>query len=305
MSLRTWLILLVAAACGCSSGEPTGGSGTGGMGGPPPPIAGLKSIDVTPHNQTLAIEGATPATQIYQATGTFDDGHQEDVTGRVGFRLSDLSLGSFTGPRFKSQLDHGGITSVVAEAGSVQGSTGLTLLFRQRRSDPGSTNLPPNPGGPFGGPPNAGRAPQLIYPNDGVLLPPNLGQLEFHFYGGNGNTLYELSFANVTTDIRVYLRCTNPLNGGCIYQADPVVWHWIAETNRGRQPLSVTLRGTDDSGTGVGTSNLLTMSFSQDNINGGLYYWTTSNGTAIMRFDFAAPGQTVGTKFLGTELTGG
>src|SRR5262249_32967490 len=154
MSLRTCLAALLAAACGCSSGGPTGGS-AGGSGAPPPPISGLKSIDVTPHNQTLTIDGATAATQVYPATGTLEDGHQEDVTTRVGFHLADVGLGNFVGARLTSQTDHGGITQVLAQAGQVLGSTGLTLLFRQRRSDPGSTNLPPNPGGRFGGPANA------------------------------------------------------------------------------------------------------------------------------------------------------
>ena len=64
----------------------------------------------------------------------------------------------------------------------------------------------------------AGRAPDLVYPNDGVLLPPNLGRLEFHFKPGAGNTLFELSFANPVTDVKVYLRCT-ALNGGCMLPA--------------------------------------------------------------------------------------
>ena len=48
--------------------------------------------------------------------------------------------------------------------------------------------------------------------------------------------------------------------------------------------MSVT--GTDDSGTGAGTSTPITIQFTQDDILGALYYWTTSGKTAIERWDF-------------------
>ena len=290
--MKSYVFALLLAAC---SGETTGG--TGGSGGAPP-IDGLVSIKVTPADQTLVIAGTTPATSTYKADGTFKDGHHEDVTTRVDFRLADTGLGNFTGPAFQSQTDHGGFTSVIAEAGNVQGSTTLTLLFKQVGNDPASTNLPPDPGSKFGGSVDPGRAPDLVYPNDGVLVPPNLGKLEFHFHAGANNTLFELSFENNVTDVKIYLRCAVPLNGGCIYTPDPIAWHWIAETNRGGAPLNVLIKGTDDAGSAVGVSGMQTVQFSKDNINGGLYYWTTSGATAIMRFDFASTTQTTAAQYL-------
>ncbi len=65
------------------------------------------------------------------------------------------------------------------------------------------------------------------------------------------------------------------------------------------------MRGTDGSGGGVGTSGTTSVSFSQDDIQGGLYYWTTSGNTAIMRFDFASATQTQATQFISTQLTDG
>ena len=301
---RIFVFLLTAGVAGCAGGGLTGGSG--GSGGAPP-IDGLRSIEVAPANQMLVIDGTTPATASSTATGVFNDGHREDITARVSFRLSDATLGRFVAARFTSQTDHGGTTSVLAEAGTVQGSTQLSLLLRQRTNDPGSSNLPPDPGSRFGGPNDPGRAPDLVYPNDGVLVPPNLGKLEFHFLPASGNTLFELSFTNSLTDVKIYLRCTT-LASGCLYQPDPIVWRWIAETNRGSSPLFVSIKGTDENGTAVGTSGRLSLSFSKDNINGGLYYWTTSNGTGIMRFDFASTTQIAATRFLsapgGTQCIG-
>ena len=53
----------------------------------------------------------------------------------------------------------------------------------------------------------------------------------------------------------VYLECANPMNSGCIYSPDFQVWRWIAETNRGTEPLRWSLRGTDDTGASFGASS--------------------------------------------------
>src|SRR5262249_38053009 len=148
------------------------------------------------------------------------------------------------------------------------------LVFKQRANDSASTNLPADPGSLFSGALATQNLPDLVYPNDGVLVPPNLGKLEFHFKPGAGAQLFELGFANQATDIKIYLFCTTPLNGGCTSLPDPTVWHWLAETNRGgTDPVQVTLRATDGKGGAVGTSNMLAISFSQDDIEGGIYYW--------------------------------
>jgi WD40-like Beta Propeller Repeat len=297
ISVLIALSLAALSPAACSRDDGNHGPGSG--------IDGLVSITVTPSDQTLIIDGVTAAQSVYTATGTFKDGHTADITSKVVFALAQPALGTFNGASFTSGLDHGGITTVTAHAGTVQGTTGLTLQMKQRYSDPGSTGLPANPGSLFGGPADASRAAQLVYPNDGVLVPPNLGRLEIHWKPAGGATLFALAFQNAATDVEVYVGCTNPTNGGCIYLPDAKVWRWIAESNRGGTPVMVKLRATDGSGGGVGTSNAINVSFSQDDINGGLYYWTTSGGSAIMRYDFASATQTQAQKFIGTNLTGG
>src|SRR5262249_39483688 len=242
---------------------------------------------VEPADQTLIIDGTTPATASYRATGVFSDQHREDITARVAFHLADVGLGTFNGAALATQTERGGKTLVLADAGAISGSTGLTLVLRKRASDPGSSGLPPDPGSRFQGSVDAGRAVELVYPNDGVVVPPNLGKLEFHFRTPPANSLFELAFANAITDVKIYLRCT-PLGGGCFYLPETRVWRWIAETNRGGSPLAVSLRGTDDAGSATGVSNGLTMAFTKDDVQGGIYYWTTSGTSAIMRFDFAS-----------------
>lgn len=296
--MRLYSVLLVLlVACG--------GSGQGdddGMGSDS--LAGLVSIEVAPADQTLVIAQGVAATSAYTATGTFQDGHVADITSLVGFNLGEPTLGSFTASALTTGTQKGGVTQVVATAAGISGTTGVTIRLEQTYSDPSATDLPADPAQPFTGPADVARAPELIYPNDGVVVPPNLGRLEIHFKPGASNTLFELMFASDVLSLKVYLRCTTPLGGGCIYMPDPQVWAWIAESHRGTTPLTWRLRATNDAGTGVGTSGDFTISFAPDDLSGGIYYWTTSTGS-IMRYDFASSTQTVAEKFIGTEATGG
>lgn len=289
------LLLVVVVACG-GSGKGDDGMGSGSL-------EGLMSIEVTPADQTLVVSQGMAATSAYTATGTFTDGHTEDITDRVGFDLMESALGSFATNELTTGIAKGGVTQVVATGGGISGGTSVTIRLEQRYNDPAST-LPGDPAQPFGGPPDAARAPQLVYPNDGVIVPSNLGRLELHFRPGTNNTLFELTFASDVLSLKVYLRCTTPLNGGCIYMPDAQVWSWIAESHRGTGPMTWRLRATNDAGTGVGTSSDFAMRFAPDDVTGGIYYWTTSSGS-IMRFDFASQTQTVAEKFIGSEATGG
>ncbi len=337
---------LMAAACS-HDGDGVGGNKDGGSDGGSNPIAGLKSITVAPAMVTLTLSGATAVTQAYTAQGTFADGKTSDITGKVAWSVGDITLGSFNGATFTSVTDHGGSSAILATAGSIVGQATINIVLQQNYPDPGSANLPADPESAFGGAASTtdNVVPRLVYPNDNVLLPPNLGQLEFHFTpGGDGsatspNTLFELSFENAITDVKLYLRCpTAPaytdaastpavlsVKYGCIYTTDPTLWNWIATTNRGGDPVTVTVRGTTDTGGAVGSSSSVHISFSYDDIQGALYYWEIGNDspcvdakgnggptgpgcggndtTAIVRFDFAGT-DPAGTTFITPNTTG-
>jgi hypothetical protein len=269
-----------------------------------PAIAGLQTLTIKPPNAVLVVDGTTPATQAYAATGTFSDGHSEDVTNRVEFTLSDSSLGLFKDNTLTTVADHGGLANVQANAGNVFSTTGLTVMIRQKMVDP-SSGLPSDVDGKFTGTEDPNRAPDLVYPNDGVLLPPNFGGVEVHFHPGAGNTIFEVAFANSTTDVRIYTRCGAPVAGGCIYPIPAGVWKTVAQTNRGLSGLDLAVRGTDDQGSSVGRSKSLSMSISEDDLIGAIYYWTTSNGTGIMRWDFANKQQQTPEMFAGPTMANG
>jgi hypothetical protein len=158
---------------------------------------------------------------------------------------------------------------------------------------PGATPaIPSDPGPEFTGTDSAGLAPTLVYPNDGVLLPPNMQQLEVHFQpGSKAGELYEISLLSPFSEYRYYTRCyADPakfLLGTCAYEIGADMVNIIAESNRGIDPLTLTVRGTDEKGN-VGSSASISVQFAGDRVDGAIYYWTTSNNTSIMRFDFAS-----------------
>jgi hypothetical protein len=302
------IIAVVAVAGGCGGGEVTGG---GNPDGGSNNIANLESITVTPADQVIILDGETAATQAFQAEGTFRDGHKEDITSRVRWTVDNLTLGTFSGNVFTSVVTNGGVTNVVATAGNIVGLAPLTVKIRQRYNDPGATNLPANPATPFNGPAADARKPTLVYPADGVLVPPNLAKLELHWRkGSDANTLYELSFDSPTTDIKIFTRCVTPVADGCVFLPEQKVWKWLADSNRGRE-LTFTARATDDAGGGVGTSTPIQIGFSFVNIEGALYYWTTPAGqddpeeAAIYRWDFGSSTQTAPEQVVTPEDTGG
>ena len=341
---KTWLlgILMAVSALsgsGCNCGGTTtpddpdsgnttadggqnGGGGTnpdGGGGAPTDPNNGgvtLTSLSIEPANVLLNASDKAAVTQKFTVRGTYSDKHTEDLSNQAFFSADDTRLGFFEGSSFLTRTGMaavGGTSAVRARVGTMSVSANVTVKLQQNTSDTppsGSTTptpLPSQPEDKFGGTVDASRKPRILYPNSGVMVPPNLGQLEFHFNPGpTSNTLFQLSFVNAITDVRVHLRCYLPTGftlpsgetRGCIYTPSADVWRFLAESNRGGQPVQVTLKATGNTGGTVGVSDPILLNFARSEIKGALYYWTTSGGTAVMRYDFAGTGDQKATSVL-------
>ncbi|PTL83333.1 hypothetical protein DAT35_15235 [Vitiosangium sp. GDMCC 1.1324] len=223
------------------------------------------------------------------------------MTDQAAFSLDDTRLGAFLGATFSSNTTVGGHSTVRARVGTLSVSAPLTVKLEQKIADSnsGSSPLPSQPETRFNGAVDTERKPRIVYPNTGVMVPPNLEQLEIHFLPGPAtNTLFELSFKNAFTDVRVYLRCYLPggfslpsgVSRGCIYTPSQQVWSFVAESNRGGQPVQLALRATDDSGTStVGVSDPIALHISGSRLEGALYYFSLGSGIGIQRYDFSAP----------------
>lgn len=279
--------LLLLTACDCGSGPGGGGDGDGGV----VLDDDVTGIRISPEAVTLTIDGVTSGQQAFTVETIAPT--PEDVTAGATFELSDRMVGRMDGATFISGLA-GGETMVTARVGSFSASAVVTVVVEQviEVQPPGTPMLPSNPGDVFSGTTDdAGRAPTLVYPNDGVIFPPNLGRVEIHFLPGDGNDLFEIRFAANGLDVLVYTRCES-LGRGCLYTTSPDVWTLLSNTARGVAPIEITVRGTSEGDDTSGTSATFAMNIAPVDVIGGIYYWTTSNGTSIMRVDFGDPDQT-------------
>ncbi len=276
-----------------TDGGATGGTtGTGGTG----PKVGPTSLVLSPPSATMTVSNTGPAqTQQYTVMGTLN-GQTQDVTSQATFSVYPPGAVTIDSSGLATSTGKGGgKVTVTAAIGNQTATANLIVYYTFTGADPGmANNIPGDPSSIFTTTANdMTRAPQLVYPNDGVLFPPNITGIEIHFLpGSTSNTLFEVSLAGQIVTVNAFVRCTAPSGiNGCIYQPDPSLWQSVAVGNAGQGPVSLTVRGTDDTGTSVGNSSPFHMQFAQDNIDGALYYWTTSGKTAVMRWDFSGSTQ--------------
>ena len=304
-------IVVTVAGFGCafnpSNLQPTTGTTGPGSGHT---ISGLTSLSISPTSATLSVSSGGPTkTQQYKVTGIVN-GHTQDVTSQVGYSVNTTGIVNVSNSGLATTTNtSGGVVAITAAAGGITATAILTVDYGFTGPDPGMAGqgVPANSGTLFTTTQNdASRAPQLIYPNDHVLFPPNVTGIEIHFMpGSSSNTLYEVTFKGAVSTINTFIRCLSPQGiNGCIYLPDATLWRGVAISNAGQGEVALTVRGTDDSGSSVGNSSTFHMSFSKSPIEGALYYWTTSGKTAIMRWDFGGS-TTTAVSYLTPTNTGG
>lgn len=297
-SLRFWAagaICGLAVACGPTN---DGGGGPGDVDGGQ---LSAGSLVIQPGDVTLAISNGTPATQTYTAIYVDDDGEQSDVTADTTFSLGLPALGTFSGGVLTTAPDRAGRTIVNAIYQGKSAQANLTITLEHIVIVGGAPSDAP---GKFDGAGTGGVSPTLVYPSSGVILPPNLNTLEFHFLPGSGNTVFELELIGSLVSLKLYLTC-QALQQGCSYEPDEAVWELIATAGRGEEAIFYTLRGIDGNAASptAGESATHSMLFASDDMLGGIYYWNASPG-AIMRYEFGRRGQSAET-YLNVGQTNG
>lgn len=254
-----------------AAGRDSGGGGGG-------------TLRVDPDNAAVTVSGGVAQELDYHAYLRRADGSEEDVTGEATFLLSSSVVGSFAGAHFTSATDRGGTVRVIAMARGATGNTPLTVRLEAIVVVPGTPDDAPSS---FGGTEDASRAPTFVYPSDGILVPPNLNELEFHFMPA-GSTIFELSFLGSAIDLRIYFTCET-VGAGCAYTPDETLWRTLADGERGGAPVPYRLRAVATSGGPVGVSAMQTLQFAEQDIMGGLYYWNAGAGS-VLRYDFGLRG---------------
>lgn len=278
-------------------------------GAPPPTDTGVSpdgavpvtyNLVITPKDTTVMLPaGAATAALPYYASlvSTVAYDPPIDVTASTTFTIDDPTFGTFAG----TTLTYGktGNTAVRAKHSTYNASTYLTITGPQTVVASGA---PAGADGKFGGAVDATVAPTMVYPADGVILPPNMNVFEFQFLPGAGNNLFELAFKGTNLDLKVYFTCTT-VGSGCGYKPDATVWKYLAEGGRGQAPVTYTLRGTNTTTGKVGAAAARKLSFALENIVGGIYYWNAGAGST-MRYEFGVSGASAET-WMNTAKAGG
>nr|MBK7066758.1 hypothetical protein [Deltaproteobacteria bacterium] len=140
----------------------------------------------------------------------------------------------------------------------------------------------------FGGAADPARAPSIVYPEDGTVLPPNLTGFEVHFRPGAGNDLFEVSLRGDRGALRVFTRCT-VVADGCVLSLDEPAYAELARVAQPSGDVVLTVRATSAVGGGVGRSATRSLGVTNFDVRGGLYYWAASSGS-INRYEFGRAG---------------
>ncbi len=200
---------------------------------------------------------------------------------------------------------------------SLDGSTGSSSGGGPTTSTAkGTYNAPDCPGCTF--PPTtatacASSAPaiNIRYPNNGVLLPPNMNSLSVQWTPYGGYTTYEVDFSNSVTDTRIITRCASETSdtsqppatsGGCDVELSQAEWTLLSSANRGASPVTITVRGTTDGKCATTSKNSIKFAFASQDLLGAIYYWKStisSNGTGGQIWE-----KTFGSTAAETQVTG-
>ncbi len=273
------LIAVAAApACSCNNQGRVGGPGGPGSDGGPPAIG---SLSIDPADVTLdLVMGAAPPTASFTVTQHAADG-DHDVTGQCTFTLADTTLGVMNGAVFTAGTAHGGTTSLVANLNGAIAQANIHVKVHATFSTPDCTGCTfPAPGAPACG--AANTQPNVVYPLDGVLLPPNMDIITIQWMPGNGNTQFEVDLSNAATDVKINTKCAptvdtrSQMSGGCKLDLTNAMWTFVAGSNKGGDPVKVTVQGTSDGTCAAPGANSVAMSFSEDDVAGGIYYWKST-----------------------------
>ena len=296
-------LLVCGPGCSCSNTVTRGDLDGGGDGAGDGTTAELV---ITPNPADLeVVAGGPPTTQVFTATAHLR-GSDQDVSAAATWSIDDGNLGAMAGATFTSVVTRGGSTVVRAAYTPPGGATlnaeaVLNLRFRANVVV-GCTGCPAFPIDTTPACTDPAATPTLVYPPDGVLLPPNMNVIEVHFLPGAGNDLFEIAFQNTSTDVRVETQCSavtstrNFPTGGCAYLLDQTVWDYLVLTNRGGDPINVSVRAAPQDGSCASRSDQRAIQFAELDLNGGIYYWQSvvQGGVAgktggIFRHDFGVP----------------
>ncbi|HTR54554.1 MAG TPA: hypothetical protein VMJ10_27875 [Kofleriaceae bacterium] len=289
---RTALIACALAACAPAhrSSEPGDAGGAGGI------------LVVEPANVTITVVNGQTLTQPFTVTEVSPDGARRDVTAEATLALADPALGSITDATF-TPSGTAGMTSVAASLpDGTNGSALLTVMVRGWRTE---GSAPPSSAALFAAATeDPALAPTIVYPSDGILVPPNLGAFDVH-WTDTSNDLFAIDLSSSFIDYTIYT--TGQPGPQWWTVVTPDEWAALASASTSaQQPLALTVAGlTTSAPDHKGTSVAQHVDVTTDAMLGGVYYWTTTSPQGVYRYDMSQPNTPAAPYFMPSQDPGG
>lgn len=279
-------LVLLTGVVGCRREDepPVGGTDAGYDPGADARTPILGQLRIEPADHVVAVSPGASQVINYRALFREGDGSETDVSDMATWTSTNVTLGSFSGATFTTAPDRGGRTHIGASYRGNSWSTTLTVQLDRTVIADGATADTP---GRFAGSASGGAGPEIVYPDDNIMVPPNLGSFEVH-YRESGSDAFELAFETSSVNLRIYFGCPERVGGGCIYTPDRAVWETLSTAASGQDAVTYRLRGVSASGV-ITESAARRLTVAQEPITGGLYYWNAGGGS-IDRFEFGVPG---------------
>lgn len=241
-----------------------------------------------PTSEHMILNGA-PVSQAFTATLVDDSGNKRDVTSETVFSI-DPGFGAFAGNTLA--IAAAGKTLAFGTWHDKMGSAQVIARLKSTRVEP---PLPGNTPDIFNSPEDPTKAPRVVYPADGIVVPRNLGDFEVHWTDPL-NDVFEVSLKTEFADVRVYVAGNNgvPAAGPRPSWSAFAALEWSQSVGLEAQ-VSYQVRGASTQNpTYVGSTEPRLVRLTNEQMEGGLYYWAAASSTGaegIYRHDMAKPGQ--------------
>jgi hypothetical protein len=260
------------------------------------------SLLLTPGTATIEVIDGVVALQAFTATVLMSDGSTIDVSESALFGVDSVRLGRFEGARFAASGVVAGPGVITAWHEGLSAQASIVVLVRDVRIGEG---VPAAAAGWFDA---AGEdpalAPEVVYPSDSTLVPPNLGELDVHWRDRAGNDLFEVAITSEFLDLRTYVTGSS----ASWVTIAPELWSLAGGSHRGGA-VTVSVRGLrSDAPEMAGSAAPLTMRIAEQETQGGIYYWASRSTTGrggIYRHDMGRAGEPAEPFYTTTESPDG
>lgn len=283
--LRMLLCVVSGLLLGCSAtsdtnDNPAGGTTQSTTGGDPGgnPIPG--SLTISPNPISVTINGMDQSVAITAASSS-----NGDVTAEVEWTLDDPTLGSLGNGviAFSKDQTKGGKTTLRGLWRGQMGAADVNVAVKAQ--DIIDATAPLNPGDYFDNG-DGGPKPSWVYPFSETMVPRNQPELRFQFNGDAAAQAYRIRIDGPTYTQNIYLGPGACAGTQCQIQLSDADWVPIAHALAGTD-ATLTLSSSAGTDSPSGSAPPHSVSFSPEDVQGGLYYWSTTI-TGIYRVPIGA-----------------